>query len=323
MEAGAVTLERPVPSGDYRPGRRDLSELARLALPVAAVQVGIMAMGLVDTIMVGRVSALDLAAVAMGHLYFFGVAVFGMGVLFALDPVVSQAVGADDTVAISRGIQRGLVLALALSLLAMAMLVPAGPLLVALGQPADIVPTANGYAHGLIAGVFPFYGFIVLRQCLQAMARVRAILIVVIAANVVNVFLNWVLIYGNLGSPALGAVGSAWATSASRWFMMLALLVAGWPLVAPYLRVWRPEAVAAAPLVRLLSVGAPVGMQQWLEFGVFGAAGLLMGLLGAVALASHQVALQLAALTFMVPVGVAQATSVLVGQAVGRGDPGG
>lgn len=277
-------------------------------------------MGVVDTIMVGRVSALGLAAVAIGHLYFFGVAVFGMGVLFALDPVISQAVGADDALGVSRGIQRGIVLAIGLSLLAMALLLPAGRVLLALGQPADIVPTASRYAHGLIAGVCPFYGFIVLRQSLQAMARVRAILLVVIAANFVNVLLNWILIYGNLGSPALGAVGSAWATSASRWFMLLALLAAGWPLLAPHLRVARPEALAGAPLARLLRVGAPVGAQQWLEFGVFGAAGLLMGLLGAVALASHQVALQLAALTFMVPVGVAQATSVLVGQAVGRGD---
>jgi MATE family multidrug resistance protein len=306
---------------DYRPGRADLKQLIGLALPVAAVQVGMMAMGVVDTIMVGRVSATDLAAVAMGHLYFFGVAVFGMGVLYALDPVISQAVGADDDVGIARGLQRGLVLAIGLALLAMVLLVPAGPVLSALRQPAEVVPTASRYALGLIGGVFPFYAFIVLRQSLQAMARVRAILLVVLIANLVNVLLNWVLIYGNLGAPVLGAVGSAWATSASRWFMLLALLAAGWPLLAPYIRPLRPDALATAPLGRLLRVGAPVGAQQWLEFGVFGAAGLLMGLLGAVALASHQVALQLAALTFMVPVGVAQATSVLVGQAVGRGDP--
>ena len=280
-----------------------------------------MAMGVVDTIMVGRVSAMALAAVAMGHLYFFAVAVFGMGVLFALDPVISQAVGADDRVGIARGLQRGMVLALALAIVAMLLLLPAGSFLDALGQPSEIVPTAASYARGLIPGVFPFYGFIVLRQSLQAMARVRVILVVVVAGNLVNVLLNWMLIFGNAGFPAMGAVGSAWATSASRWFMMLALLVAGWPLLKPYLRPLRPEALAWAPLARLLRVGAPAGGQQWLEFGVFGAAGLLMGWMGALALASHQVAMQLAALTFMVPVGIAQATSVLVGQAVGRGDP--
>jgi MATE family multidrug resistance protein len=119
----------------------------------------------------------------------------------------------------------------------------------------------------------------------------------------------------------LGAVGSAWATSASRWFMVVVLAAVAWGDLRPALRPLRPEALALRPLVRFIRVGAPIGAQQWLEFGVFGAAGLLMGLLGTVAIASHQVALQLAALTFMIPVGIAQATSVVVGQAVGRGDP--
>jgi MATE family multidrug resistance protein len=319
--AEATKAQHVVRAADYRPSALHLAPLVRLAFPVAVVQVGMLAMGVVDTIMVGRVSALDLAAVAVGHLYFFGVAVFGMGVLYALDPVISQSVGAADDVGIARGVQRGFALALGLSMIAMLLLVPAAPFLRAAGQPAEIVPVADGYVHGLIAGVFPFYGFIVLRQSLQGMGRVRVIVVVVAAANLLNVGLNWVFIYGNLGFPAMGAVGSAWATSASRWFMLLALLAAGWPLLGRYLRPVRHDVLAARPLARLLRVGAPVGAQQWLEFGVFGAAGLLMGLLGAVPLASHQVALQLAALTFMVPVGVAQATSVLVGQAVGRGDP--
>ena len=305
----------------YAPSAKDLDALLRLALPVVAVQVGLMAMGVVDTIMVGRVSAMDLAAVAMGHLYFFAAAVFGMGVLFALDPVVSQAVGAADPVAIARGVQRGGVLAILMAAVSMALLVPAGPALTLLGQPTDVVPVATTYVHTLIPGVLPFYLFIVLRQSLQAMGRVRAILLAVLAANLVNVGLNWLLIFGNLGLPAMGAVGSGWATTGSRWFMMLALLGFGWPLLAPSLRPLRRDALAHRPLERLLRVGAPVGGQQFLEFGVFGAAGILMGLLGAIPLASHQVALQLAALTFMVPLGVAQATSVLVGQAVGRADP--
>jgi MATE family multidrug resistance protein len=183
-----------------------------------------------------------------------------------------------------------------------------------------VIPVAARYAHALIGGVLPFYLFIVLRQSLQAMGHVRAILTVAVAGNVVNVGLNWVLIFGNLGFPPLGAVGSGWATTGSRWFMLAALLVLGWPLLVPSLRPLRSDAIAARALERLLRVGVPVGAQQFLEFGVFGAAGLLMGLLGAIPLASHQVALQLAALTFMVPLGVAQATSVLVGQSVGRGD---
>lgn len=280
-----------------------------------------MAMGAVDTVMVGRVTPTDLAAVAIGNLYFFGVAVFGMGVLFALDPVISQAVGAQDANAVARGVQRGGLLALILTALASVLLLPAGPILGALRQPPDVVPVAAAYAWASILGVYPFYGFVVLRQSLQAMGRIRPLLWTVAAANVVNVVFNWILIYGNLGAPELGAVGSGWATSLSRWFMMLMLILVAWPLLRPSLRPFRPEAMALKPLARLLRVGAPIGAQQSLEFGVFGAAGLLIGLMGTIPVASHQVALQLAALTFMVPVGVAQATSVLVGQAVGRADP--
>lgn len=312
---------RPGSLASFAPGPGDLKTLAGLALPVAAVQVATMSMGAVDTIMVGRVSPTDLAAVALGNLYFFFVAVFGMGVLFALDPVIAQAVGADDRVAVARGVQRGLILCLGLTLLASLLLLPARGVLHLLRQPQDVVPLAAGYVHASIAGVLPFYAFGVFRQSLQAMARVGPILVTVLLANVANVFFNWVFIYGNLGVPALGAVGSGWATSLSRWLMTFSLLAMGWPLLRDTVRPLRREALAPAPLKRFLRLGTPVGMQQLLEFGVFGAAGLLMGLMGTVPMASHQVALNLAALTFMVPLGVAQAGSVLVGQAVGREDP--
>ncbi len=307
----------------YRPLRRDLDELIRLAAPVVVVQVGLMAMGALDTIMVGRISATDLAAVAIGNLYFFGIAVFGMGVLYALDPVIAQAVGAGDSVGIARGVQRGGILATVLAAMAMALLLPVESFLTLARQPPDVIPVAGGYAHGLILGMLPFYLFVALRQSLQAMARVRPIVITVITANLVNFFLNYVLIFGNMGFPRLGAVGSAWATSMSRWFMLILLALLGWKVLRPALRPLRREAAALAPLIRFLRIGAPIGAQQWLEFGVFGAAGLLMGLMGTIAVASHQVALQLAAMTFMIPVGVAQATSIVVGQAVGRGDPAG
>lgn len=311
---------RPGSVAGFIPRRPDVDALVRLALPVAMVTVSTMTMGVVDTIMVGRVSATDLAAVALGNLYFFGAVVFGMGILFGLDPVISQAVGAGDRVAVARGIQRGGMLSVALTVLATLLLVPAGPVLRALGQPEDVVPVAAGYALVTSPGVLPFYLFNVLRQSLQAMGRVAPLLVAVVLANLTNVFFNWVLIYGNLGFPAMGAVGSGWATSMSRWFMTLLLLGLSWPLLRDSLRPLRPEALALAPLGRFLRLGAPIGAQQLLEFGVFGAAGLLMGWMGTVAMAGHQIALNLASLTFMVPLGVAQAGSVLVGQAVGRGD---
>jgi MATE family multidrug resistance protein len=298
-----------------------MTELFRLAVPVVTVQVGMMLMGVVDSIMVGRVSPAQLAAVSLGNLYQFGVTVFGMGVLFALDPVISQAVGAGDREGIARGVQRGVLLALAITLATSLLFLPVRPVLVLVRQPPDVVPLASGYALATLPGLLPFYLFIVLRQCLQALGRLAPIVTAIVLANVAHVFLNWVLIFGKLGAPALGAVGAGLATGASRALMMVLTLAASWKLVRPYLTPLRREVVARGPLLRIVRLGAPIGLQIQLEFGAFAVIGLMMGWVGTVAMASHQVALNLASLTFMVPLGVAQAAAVLVGRAVGREDP--
>jgi multidrug resistance protein, MATE family len=297
--------------------------LVRLAVPIVVAQVGMMTMGVVDTLMVGRVSATALAAVALGHLYMFGAAALGLGTLMALDPLVAQAVGAEDQPAVARSVQRGLVLAVLLSVAVSLALLPGEAVLAFLGQPPDVVPLAAAYARANIVGVFPFFAFVLLRQSLQAMGRTRPILVVVAGANVANVFLNWALIFGHLGSPPLGAVGTGWATSIARTLMAGGLLAIAWRDLRPALRPWRREAFALRPLGRLLALGFPIGVQVQLEYGAFGLVALLMGRLGTVAVASHQVALNLASLTFMVPLGVGAAAAVRVGQAVGRGDAAG
>jgi MATE family multidrug resistance protein len=304
-----------------RPTRKELRATLALAFPVATVQVGMMFMGVVDTVMVGHFSARDLAAVALGNLYFFTSVVFPMGLLMSLDPVVSQAVGADDRPAVGRALQRGGLLALVLTVPAGLALVPGNSLLTFLRQPPEVVPVAAGYALASVPGIFPFLAFIVLRQTLQAMGRVAPIVVTIVVANLGNYFFNWVLIFGNLGFPALGAVGSGWASSLSRWLMLLGLLGFSWPLLRGYVRPLRPESFQFRPLARMVRLGAPIGVQFGLEFGAFGAIGVLMGWLGAIAMAGHQVALNLASLTFMVPLGISQASAVLVGQGVGRDDP--
>jgi MATE family multidrug resistance protein len=182
---------------------------------------------------------------------------------------------------------------------------------------------AAGYAVAALPGVFPFLFFVVGRQTLQAMGRVAPIVATILAANVANLFFNWVFIYGNLGMEPMGAVGSGWASSLSRWMMFAGLLAVSWPLLRDYLKPLRPEALRVRPLARMVRLGAPIGLQFGFEFGAFAAIGVLMGWLGAPAMAGHQVALNLASLTFMVPLGISQASAVLVGQGVGRGDPGG
>src|ERR671911_409941 len=143
-------------AGRLLPRREDLRAMVRLAGPVVAIQVGMMLMGVVDTIMVGHVSPVALASVALGNLYFFGLGVFGMGTLMVLDPVVAQAVGARDDPAVARGIQRGVLIALLLALPATLLLLPAEPFMVLARQPADVVPHASAYALRLAPGVLPF-----------------------------------------------------------------------------------------------------------------------------------------------------------------------
>jgi MATE family multidrug resistance protein len=298
----------------------ELRATVTLAVPVVFVQLGFMAMGAVDALMVGRLSATMLAAVALGNLYFFNVSIFGAGTLMALDPLVAQAAGARDMDAVARAMQRGMVLAVALAIVISAVIAPAGPVLRLLHQPPEIVPDAAAYLRVSIVGTLPFLAFVVLRQSLQAMHRVAPIVVTIVVANLSNAVLNWVFVYGHLGSPALGVVGSSIATAISRWVMLLLLLALAWRDLAPHFLPVRRESWEWPPVKSMLAIGLPIGAQQALEAGAFGAIGLLMGVLGATEMAAHQIAITLAALTFMVPLGVASAAAVRVGHAIGAGD---
>ena len=295
--------------------------MLRLAVPVVIIQVGMMAMGVVDTVMVGHISALALAAVALGNLYFFTLAVFAQGTLMVLDPVVAQAVGARDEPAIARAVQRGVIIAVVLSIPAIILLASASPIFTLLKQPSEVIPLAAAYAVRSAPGAFPFLLFVVFRQSLQSMGRTAPIVGAIIIANLVNGALNWVLIYGHLGFPAMGVVGSAWATTISRLLLVLGLWAAAWRQLNPLVLSLRPEIWQVEPLRRMFRLGLPIGAQHVLEFGAFALVALMMGWMGTREMAGHQVAINLAALTFMVPLGVGDAASVLVGQAVGRGDP--
>ncbi|MEX2181074.1 MAG: MATE family efflux transporter [Gemmatimonadaceae bacterium] len=303
-----------------RPTPGELREMVRLAAPIVLVNIGMQAMGLVDALMLGRVSATALAAGALGNFYFFITAIIGIGILMALDPVIAQAVGARDEAAIARGVQRGVLMTVIIALIVSATFLPAERVLGFLRQPAEVVPLAAGYVLWSIPGMLPFFAFNMLRQTLQAFTRVAPILVAVVVANVANVFLNWVLIFGNLGFAAGGVIGSAQGTAISRWVMAAVLLAAGWRVLRPTLAPWRRESAALAPLARMFRLGVPVGLQFLAEAGAFGLVTVMAGWMGTTTLAGHEIALSLASMTFMVPMGVAAAAAVMVGHAIGRGD---
>jgi MATE family multidrug resistance protein len=287
------------------------------------VQVGIMAMGFIDTLMVGHVSGAVLAAVALGNIYFFNVSIFGTGTLMALDSLVSQAVGARDEASIATATQRGAILALGISVGTILLLLPCAAVLRAFGQSEIVIGEASAYLLISALGIIPFYAFVLFRQTLQALGRIAPIVWTIVLSNVLNAGLNWVFVYGHLGSPPLNARGSAIATLISRWAAAAALLLLAKRELTPRFLPIVPGVADRVALWSMLKLGAPIGAQQMLEAAAFGAIGFLMGRLGMNELAGHQVAITLAALTFMVPVGVGAAASVRVGRAVGAGDSAG
>jgi MATE family multidrug resistance protein len=305
------------------PHRHDLETMLRLALPVVFVQVGMMLLGVVDTMVVGRLSSEALAAVALGHVAVLAVYSFGFGLLLALDPLVAQAVGAGDEVAIRRSVQRGMVLAVGLMVPSALLLMPVETVLTILRQPPETVPIASAYVRICIPGLLPYYAFVVLRQSLQAMGRLRPIVITIVVVNFFNLVADWALVYGAGPIPRLGPVGSAWATTAARTLLFVVLLVAARRELAPLLGRLDRAVLRLQPLWRTVRLGAPIGFQVQLELVAFVAIALLMGGLGTVQMAAHQVAINLASLTFMVPLGVSSATAILVGRAIGAGDDGG
>lgn len=294
--------------------------MARLALPIVVVNVGMQGMGLLDSVMLGRVSSADLAAGALGNFYFYGFSIIGIGILMALDPVIAQGVGAGDETQIGRGVQRGVLMSVIVAVLVSVAFLPAEQVLGLLHQPEEVVPRAAGYVLWSIPGMLPFFAFNMLRQTLQAFRRVGPVVVGVVVGNVLNAFLNWILIFGHLGSEPRGVVGAAIASSISRWVMAAVVLAAGWRALKPYLSRWDLESWALRPLLRMFRLGIPVGLQFLAEAGAFGFTTVMTGWMGTTVLAGHEITLSLASMTFMVPMGVAAAASVMVGRAIGRGD---
>ncbi len=303
--------------------KREAVAVARLATPVVLVQIGMMLMGTVDAMMLGRYSERALAAGALGNSVSFSLITFPMGILMALDPLVAQAYGADSHVRIGKHFKQGLMLAVVLAVPLSAVMWRTEGALLFLGQRPEIATDGAAYIRVIAAGNLPFLLFVAVRQTLQAMSMIRPAAIAIVIANGVNVVANYTLIFGHFGFPELGVVGSAWATSLSRWVMLLGIVAAASPMVKRYLTgSWR-ELLAARAFLQPLKLGIPIGFQVSLEMWLFAAVALMMGNLGARELAAHQIALTLAALSFMVPLGISGAAATRVGNAIGRGDAAG
>jgi multidrug resistance protein, MATE family len=301
----------------------ELTETLKLAAPIALTQLGQIAMMTTDLALIGRLGDEAVAAAALAHTVFFITFTFGMGLVSAVAPLAAQAFGARDPRRVRRALRVGLWAALLISLPMMVLPLYGEQILLTLGQAPATARLAQKYLLGLAWGITPALWFLAIRSFMGAVNRPEPGLWITLAAIPANAVLVYLLIHGELGLPRLELFGAGLATTIINCGMFLAGL---WfahgrrPFRKYHVlgRIWRIDWLLMRQLV---VIGAPISVAFLLEYGLFAAAALLMGLISTTALAAHQIALQVTAILFMVPFGIGMAATVRVGHAVGRNDP--
>lgn len=302
----------------------ELRAMLTLSTPLVVGWLALMIMRVVNLAMVGRVSPEAMAVVAESQTFFFSVDILAQGTLMCLDPLISQAWGAGEPRRCGLWLLRGLVAAVILSVPVMALFWwGTVPLLTLLGQPPEVVPGCGAYLRIMVVAALPRLCFFAIRNYLNAQGRVTLPLLGVLLANVVNLPVAWVLVFGRLGFSPMGAEGVGWAIALSELTMGLFLAIA--TFAGPTWRHHqRPERLSDAldphEIGRLFKMGLPLGIQHALEGWGFVFSTFMAGWLGAVSVAGHVVALNLASVAYMVPLGLSTAAAVRVGHGVGRGD---
>lgn len=299
--------------------------MVRLAVPVVVAELGWTAMATVDTLMVGRIpgiSAEAIGAVSLGSAIFLGVTIFGMGLLLGLDTLISQAYGAGRLRDCHRALIHGLYTAVLLTLPLTGLLLLVMRALPGFGINPAVLELTIPYLRPVTWSLLPLLLYSASRRYLQATGHERTVMVVLMGANAVNAITNWGLVFGKWGLPELGVVGAGWATFASRTFMALILLGAIVVFESQKRRglFETPLGIEWARFRELFALGLPAAFHITLEMGLFSVATALAGRLDAASLAAHQIALSVAATTFMVPLGVSSAGAVRVGHAKGAGD---
>ncbi len=296
----------------------EVRRLLAMTWPIVVGQLGMMMLGLVDAWMVGQLGARELAAVTLANGVSFSAIVVGIGTAIGLDPLIAQAQGAGDQPAVDRALARGLVLLLGLSVPIVAVHFALRPVLVALSQPPGLLDLASSYALAVAPSAPAFILFVLLRQAMQARGLFRPVMWIVLAANLLNVVCNLVLIHGLGPVPPLGVVGAGLSTALSRFAMLAAVVWVAMP-EREALRRGLADGMRWEELARVGRVALPVGWQVGLEVWAFNLAIPMVGWFGEVSVAAHTVALTFASMAFQVPLALGSAAAARVGNLVGEG----
>lgn len=312
-----------MPPAVSRDSWREVRRLTLLATPVALTQLSSMLLWTIDLLMVGQIDVLSLNAVSLGRIWVMGTSICAMGLIFGLDAIASQAHGARDRQRLGDTLLHAGALAVAVSVPLGALWLATGRILLAFGQDPATAALAHRFVLVQIPGLPFFLLFVALKQYLQARGIVRPAMWVSFAACGLNAGLNWLLIFGHGGLPRLGAVGAGAATAVTEAAMLLGLLAV--------IRKYRLQrgATTVVDLTRLrlkglseiFRLGLPVALMLALEYWAFAISTLWAGWLGEAELAAHSIALNLASITYMVPLGIGLGASARVGNLIGAGEP--
>jgi len=293
-----------------------------LAFPVMLSQLGQVSVGVADSMMVGRLGALPLAAASLGNSIFFVILMFGMGVSMGITPLVSVAEGKGKHKRISNLFRHSFWINIFTSFLLTSIVLIIVQGLHFLDQPEDVVALTIPYLFVITISLFPFMIFQTFKQFAEGLSQTKQAMYITIFCNVVNVFLNWVLIFGKLGAPEMGLMGAGWATLVSRILMPIMM---GWYVLRSkryqqfHLSMWLKN-WSLPMFIRILNVGIPTGFQYIFEVSAFSSAAIMMGWLGVNALAGHQIALNLASISYMMAAGLSTAGMIRVSNQIGRGN---
>ncbi len=293
-----------------------------LAYPVMISQVGHMMVNVADSVMVGQLGALPLAGASLANVIFHLLMTFGIGISYAITPLVAAADGENNTGRSAEVLKHGFIINLSTGLLLFAMVFLGGPILYYLDQPPDVVELALPYLNIVTLSMIPLMIFQTGRQFAEGLSYTRQAMVIVILSNVVNIGLNYLLIYGKLGFPAMGLNGAGWASFIAR--VLLASLMFGYiyyhKSFQAFRKGFRIGMYSRSLLRKMLGIGVPAGLQFIFEVGAFGFAVIMMGWLGTKALAAHQIAVNLAAVSYMAASGLSAAATIRVGNQLGKKD---
>ncbi len=309
-----------MPDFNFQIIKKEVLSTLSLAYPVMISQLGIIMMGVVDSIMVGRLGPVPLAAASLGNSLVFLILIIGLGSSTVLSPLIAILIGGKRYPEAGVYFRQSLIVNVALAIIMIVIILFGAKFIRYLNQPPEVIEYAIIYMSIVALSALPLMIYQTYKHFIEGLSIMKPAMIIAILANIINIFANWILIFGKLGFPKLGLAGAAWATFASRVFMMIVIMIYVMrnQKFNQFDVTFHFKGINIPLIKKIVSLGLPSGFQSFFEVGAFSFAVVMIGWIGANELAAHQIAINLASISFMVVLGISQASSIRVGNAMGK-----